>query len=142
MTTNTNIIAFAPIGCGSIMSSKGANWERELKKRLEAAGFAVVRSAGSGVDHSSPDLLALSSTKRFALECKAWNSGYLWIEKERFLLMRQFEEKSAIPYYVAWKVAREEWRFFPLSALKETGKAYTATERDLHAGLTLDALLG
>ncbi|MFH1107546.1 MAG: Holliday junction resolvase Hjc [Candidatus Micrarchaeota archaeon] len=123
------------------MSSKGANWERSLKKTLEARGFVVVRSAGSGVDHTSPDLLALSSTRRFALECKAWNSGHLWIEKGRFSLMQEFEQKTAIPYYVAWKVAREEWRFFPLSSLKETGKAYTASGKDLHAGLPLDVLL-
>ncbi|MFH1199473.1 MAG: Holliday junction resolvase Hjc [Candidatus Micrarchaeota archaeon] len=124
------------------MSSKGANWERSLKKMFESRGFAVVRSAGSGVDHSSPDLLALSSTRRIAIECKAWNSGYLWIEKERFAIMADFERKTAIPYYVAWKVSRQEWRFFPLSALKETGKAFTASEKDLHAGITFDVLLG
>ncbi len=123
------------------MSSKGANWERSLKKLLEARGFVVIRAAGSGVDHTSPDLLALSSTKKFALECKAWNSGYLWIERERFRTMQEFEQKTAIPYYVAWKVAREEWRFFPLASLKETGKAYTASGRDLHSGIPLEGLL-
>ncbi|MBU1197696.1 hypothetical protein KJ765_04245 [Candidatus Micrarchaeota archaeon] len=124
-----------------MVSSKGAAYERQLKKMLEGKGFFVIRSAGSGVDSTSPDLLALSSAKRMAIECKARNSGYVWIEATRMRRMNAFEEKTAIPYYVAWKVAREEWRFFPLIALRETAKAFVIEEKDLHSGLSLEQLL-
>lgn len=142
MTTGNNIIRIVVVLSRFLaVSAKGANWERQLKKILEERGFVVIRSAGSGVDSTSPDLLALSSTRKFALECKAWNSGYLWIGKNRFRQMQLFEQKTNIPYYVAWKVAREGWRFFPLAALAETGKAFTASGKDLRAGLTFEALL-
>ncbi len=123
------------------MSAKGALYERQLKKMLEARGFYVVRAAGSGADSTAPDLLALSTTKRMALECKAWNSGYLWIEKWKMEGMKAFEQKTNVPYYVAWKVAREAWRFFPLAALRETEKAFVLEEKDLHAGMALEEIL-
>ncbi|MFH0971188.1 MAG: Holliday junction resolvase Hjc [Candidatus Micrarchaeota archaeon] len=123
------------------MSSKGANYERQLKKMFEARGFFVVRAAGSAHDHTSPDLIVLSSTKKFAVECKAWNSGNLWIEKGRMELMQEFEKRTAIPYYVAWKVSREEWRFFPLMMLKATGKAFTLSDKELNCGIKFDGLI-
>lgn len=123
------------------MSTKGANYERQLKKMFEAKGFLVIRAAGSAHDHTSPDLLVLSSTKRIAVECKAWNSGNLWIERDRMDLMKEFEKRSAIPYYVAWKVSREEWRFFPLIMMKETEKAFTLSDKELNSGITFDQLI-
>ncbi|MEK6843352.1 MAG: Holliday junction resolvase Hjc [Candidatus Micrarchaeota archaeon] len=124
------------------MAGKGANYERQLKKMFEEKGFYAVRAAGSAHDHTSPDLIVLSSTKKFAVECKAWNSGNLWIEKERMDLMKEFERRTAVPFYVAWKVNREEWRFFPLMMLKETGKAFTLSDKELHSGVTFAQLVG
>jgi Holliday junction resolvase len=123
------------------MSTKGANYERQLKKMFEAKGFFVVRAAGSAHDHTSPDLIVLSSTKKFAIECKAWNSGNLWIEKERMDRMKDFERKTAIPYYVAWKVNYEEWRFFPLMMLKATDKAFTLSDKELNSGMKFEQLI-
>ena len=123
------------------MSTKGAVYERQLKKMLEARGFFVIRSAGSGADSTAPDLIALTSTKRFALECKAWDGGYLWIEKEKMGKMRAFELKTAIPIYVAWKVSRRDWKFFPLSALKENQKGFTSAQKDLSYALGLEDVL-
>ncbi len=124
------------------MSAKGANWERQLKKLLQEKGYFVIRAAGSGVDSVSPDLLALSSTKKMAFECKAWESGYIWIERWKIEKMRQFESHTGIPYYIAWKVAREEWRFFPLAALRETEKAFVLEEKDLRSGMELNRIIG
>ncbi|MFH1443553.1 MAG: Holliday junction resolvase Hjc [Candidatus Micrarchaeota archaeon] len=123
------------------MSTKGANYERQLKKMFEAKGFLAMRAAGSAHDHTSPDLLVLSSTKKFAVECKAWNSGNLWIERERMDLMKEFEKRTAIPYYVAWKVSREEWRFFPLIMMKETEKAFTLSDKELNSGIKFEELI-
>lgn len=124
------------------MSQKGANYERQLKKMFEGKGFFVVRAAGSAHDSTSPDLIVLSSTKKFAVECKAWNSGNLWIEKDRMDAMREFEKRTAIPFYIAWKVSREEWRFFPLMMLKETGRAFTLSDKELNSGLSFNGLIG
>ncbi|MEK6954852.1 MAG: Holliday junction resolvase Hjc [Candidatus Micrarchaeota archaeon] len=123
------------------MSTKGANYERQLKKMFEGRGFFVVRAAGSAHDSTSPDLIVLSSTKKFAIECKAWNSGNLWIEKDRMAAMKEFEARTAIPFYIAWKVSREEWRFFPLITMKETEKAFTLSDKELNSGIKFDDLI-
>ena len=123
------------------MSLKGAVYERQLKKLLEAKGFYVVRSAGSGADSTSPDLIALASTKKFAIECKALDGGYLWVERLKMEKMREFEQKTAVPVYVGWKVQREEWKFFPLSTLKEQEKGFTLSEKDLAYALKLQDLI-
>ena len=129
---------YNPAGFCLTMSLKGAAYERQLKKLLEARGFYVIRSAGSGADSVSPDLLALASTRRMAFECKAWDGGYLWIERLKMEKMREFELKTTIPVYIAWKVSRKDWKFFPLSALKEQEKGYTAAERELSYALKLE----
>lgn len=120
---------------------KGARFERQLKEMLRQKGFWVVRSSKSGVDGLAPDLVALSSTKKFALECKAWKAG-LHFDKPKMEIMKQFENTTGIPFYIAWKQPREEWRFFPLSALKETKRGYSLQLNSLISGLTLENLVG
>ena len=120
---------------------KGAKFEREVKNYLQTRGFAVIRASKSGVDGISPDLVILSSTLKFCLECKAWSHG-LHFEKAKFEIMRSFEQKTGIPYYVAWKYPRREWRFFPLAALKETNNGYSLSSSELDFGITIDQLLG
>ncbi len=120
---------------------KGARFERQLKELLKQKGFWVIRSSKSGVDGLAPDLIALSSTKKFALECKAWKEN-LHFDKAKLEVMQQFENITAIPYYVAWKLPREDWRFFPLNALKETPKGnYSLTAKDnIAIGLSFQEL--
>ena len=119
---------------------KGAHYERELSKRLVEKGFRVVRSAGSGVDGVSPDLTVLSSVRKFALECKAWKNS-VYIDKAKFVLMQEWERDTGLPIYLAWKHYRDSWKFFPLSALKETEKNFVASEGDLVVGLSFDELV-
>lgn len=126
---------------GSWRYVKGAHYERELLKMLIEKGFRVVRAAGSGVDGISPDLTVLSSTRKFALECKAWKNS-VYIDKAKFVLMLEWEKDTAMPIYLAWKHYRDSWRFFPLSALKETDKNFSASESDLPLGMTFDDLIG
>src|SRR3989338_978303 len=103
---------------------KGARAERQLKQLLRERGFWVVRSSKSGVDGLAPDLVALSMNRKFALECKAWKAN-LHFEKPKMQIMREFEGTTGIPFYIAWKPPREDWRFFPLSFLKETERGHT-----------------
>lgn len=122
---------------------RGARFERQLKQILVDKGFCVVRSSKSGVDGVSPDLIVLGSTKKFALECKAWErASSLHFDKEKMEIMRQWEQRAAIPFYIAWKRNREGWRFFPLALLKETERGFSLSEKELPTGLTLDDLTG
>jgi Holliday junction resolvase len=121
---------------------KGTRFERQLKKMLEERGFFVVRASGSGSDGVSPDLVALSSTRHLAVECKAWNGDAVYIEKAKFGIMQEWEKRTAIPVFVAWKSPRRDWRFFPLVALKETGRAFGINKADLETGMELNDVVG
>ncbi len=120
---------------------KGASAERELRKLIEDSGFVVVRSAKSGVDGVSPDLLALKTTGRLALECKAWKGG-LHFSNDKYEIMKEWERKSGVPFYIAWKLTRKGWRFFPLSVLNKNEQGYSLTIRDFDGGLTVEDVLG
>lgn len=118
---------------------KGANNERELRDLLEARGFVVMRSAGSRVNSFSPDLLALSKTKIIAFECKAWKNVPRF-EKSAIEKMREWELRTNIPFYIAWKPLREEWKFFPYSVLKETEKGFALEKDSVNWGLSLEQI--
>ncbi len=120
---------------------KGARFERQLKEMLRDRGFWVIRSSKSGVDGLAPDLIALSMNRKFALECKAWKAN-LHFEKPKMQIMKEFENTTGIPFYIAWKQPREDWRFYPLSALKETARGYTLVLSDLKMGMKLADLTG
>ena len=115
-------------------------FERQLKHMLEDKGFFVTRASGSGSDGVSPDLIVLRTTKKFALECKAWRNS-LHFDKPKVEIMRQWESTTGMPFYIAWKMPHKEWRFFPLAVLKETERGFVLSESDLHLGLTLGDLL-
>ena len=120
--------------------AKGTLYERQLKKMLEGKGFFVTRASGSGSDGVSPDLIALSMTKKFALECKAWKNN-LFLEKDKIALYTQWEQRTGMPVYIAWKFPHKEWRFFPLGVLKETKAGFGLAEEELTVGMTLNDLI-
>ena len=108
-----------------------------MSKLLQGKGFFVVRSAKSGVDGVSPDLVALSSSRKFAIECKA-REGELWFDKPDFLQMLEWEKVTGLPYFVAWRRNRGEWKFIPLALLRETKGGFVITVEEAQAGLSLD----
>lgn len=120
---------------------KGAYFERQLKDLLEKKGFYVIRAAGSGVAGWTPDLIVLHSTKKFALECKAWKNG-LFIDKPTIIAFKEWERLTGMQMYVAWKMPRQEWRFFPLIMMHETERGYSLSPKELEAGMTLQQLTG
>jgi Holliday junction resolvase len=121
--------------------AKGASFERSLKKELQVKGFVVVRAAGSGVDSENPDLIALSSTKKMAFECKAWENN-LRIEAEKFAKMDEWQKKTAIPIFIAWKKNYKEWKFLPLQMLKKTdSNAFSANLDDFEIAMRFEDLL-
>ncbi|MFH1056367.1 MAG: hypothetical protein V1717_01055 [Candidatus Micrarchaeota archaeon] len=118
---------------------KGSFFERQLKKMLEEKGFFVVRAAGSGVAGDAPDLVVLRSTKKFGLECKAWKNG-LFLDKPTIIAYREWEKTTGMPVYIAWKIPRKEWRFFPLAVLRETERGFALGLREAESGLTINEL--
>ncbi len=120
--------------------AKGTKFERDLKHLLEAKGFYVTRASGSGSDGISPDLIALHTTKKFAIECKAWKNS-LFIEKEKMEVMKRWMETTGMQVFIAWKAPREQIRFFPLLAMNETQTGYSLNTKILSSGMTLEDVL-
>ena len=111
--------------------------ERDLKRRLNEKGYYVVRASGSGADGVSPDLVALHTTKKFGVECKAWKND-LRLEKTKVAILRDWERTTGMRVFVAWKLPRQKWRFFPLGVLRDAGKSFTLSKRDYECGLLLE----
>jgi len=79
------------------MGDKGDRRERELRDRLDEAGFAVIRVAGSGSapGFDLPDLIAGDGRHIWAVECKAWDPT---VRRTRYL---DSEEADALERFSA-----------------------------------------
>lgn len=109
--------------------TKGARGERELLNRLSEMGYSVIRSAGSGVNSISPDILALKANSGFAFECKAWDRGSVSIEPEKFEELRKWEKNAGMQTYIAWRMNSVGWYFVKLDEMNRNGKSYSVTKR-------------
>ncbi len=123
---------------------KGSSAERELIGILYSKGYSVVRAAGSGKSSlPSPDLVALSQNKKFAFECKAWDSDYLSISIGQMEEQLGWCERAGIDFVVAWKMPRQGFVFLTLNDFAKTEKNYVVSkESALKKGSTLEILLG
>ena len=91
--------------------SKGARGERELLNYLYSKAYSVVRSAGSGVNSISPDIIAIKHGKGLAFECKAWDRSSLSIEPEKFDVLCEWERNTCMDTFVAWRMNGQGWFF-------------------------------
>ncbi len=110
--------------------SKGARCERELLSLLHEKGYSVVRSAGSGVNSISPDLVAIRTGKGLAFECKAWKSTSVSIEPEQYQNLMEWERNTNMKTFIAWRMNGQGWFFIKLGELFKTEKNYTITMKD------------
>jgi Holliday junction resolvase len=108
---------------------KGARNERELIHLFEEKGYNVVRSAGSGVNAVSPDILVFRRGKQYAIECKAWDSDRVAIDHEKYNALLSWEENTGITTLLAWKMPYEGWYFAYLSELEKNEKSYSITKK-------------
>ncbi|MEM3814755.1 MAG: Holliday junction resolvase Hjc [Candidatus Micrarchaeia archaeon] len=108
---------------------KGARNERELIHIFEEKGYSVVRSAGSGVNAVSPDILLFKRGKQYAVECKAWNSDRIAIDHDKFEALNKWEENTGITTLIAWKIPYEGWYFAYLPELEKNERSYSITKR-------------
>ncbi len=106
---------------------KGARGERELLNEFYVRKYSVMRSAGSGVNSVSPDIIALKGGKGFAFECKAWDNTSLSIEPDKYEVLMEWEKNTGMETFIAWRMNGKGWFFMRLNELKKTEKNYTVT---------------
>jgi Holliday junction resolvase len=122
--------------------SKGARGERELLNELHSRAYSVVRSAGSGVNSISPDIIAIKHGNGLAFECKAWDRSSLSIEPDKFDVLVEWESNTGMGTFVAWRMNREGWFFIKPSEMNKCEKSYTVTKSQAVAiGRRLESLL-
>lgn len=108
---------------------KGARSERELINTLYAKDYSVMRSAGSGVNSLSPDIIAFKDGRGFAFECKAWNKDRLAIEPEKFEVLQHWKSNTGMETMIAWRMNGKGWFFIKLEEMKRTEKSYSVTKK-------------
>ncbi len=109
---------------------KGWRAEHELMEKLMAAGFLVIRAAGSGSGSPCPDILAFRRTEQYGFECKAVASASLQMRKEQVDNLKIWEEKSSVTTFVAWRQTGGEWLFVRLQFLHENAKSYAISAKE------------
>ena len=108
---------------------KGARGERELLNRFFDLGYSVIRSAGSGVNSVSPDILVMKGGSGFAFECKAWDSNRISIEWDKFDSLKTWEKNSGLPMFMAWRMSNVGWFFIRLDEMHKNEKSYSVTKK-------------
>lgn len=109
--------------------SKGARSERELLDYLFKKDYSIMRSAGSGVNSLSPDVIAIKHGHGLAFECKAWEKNGLAIEHDKFHVLIDWERNTGMDTFIAWRMNHEGWFFIKLDEMTENEKNYTVTRR-------------
>ncbi len=108
---------------------KGARGERELLGKFLERGYSVIRSAGSGVNSISPDIAVIRKGKGLSFECKAWENGRVAIEKEKYAALKNWQENTSMPTYIAWRMNGRGWFFIRLEEMEENEKSFSITRK-------------
>lgn len=108
---------------------KGARSERELLNILDRQGYSVLRSAGSGVNALSPDLIAIRKGRLIAIECKAWERGSLALDPEQYQKLVEWKANTTFPTYVAWRMNGSGWFFIELEEFERRSRNWNITKR-------------
>ena len=109
--------------------SKGARGERELLAILAEMEYSVIRSAGSGVNALSPDIIALKDGIALCFECKAWDSGSVSLDEEHYGKMAKWANNTSFPTYLAWRMNGKGWFFIRLDEFTKGEKNYNITRK-------------
>lgn len=106
--------------------NKGARAERELCKKLDKLGFAVIRAAGSGGSISTPDIVGIKKGRVLAFECKAWKTTPR-LGKKEYENFKEWCLMSGALGFLAWK--NKGWKFLglkdiPNTSIKKSGLSF------------------
>ncbi len=110
--------------------SKGARTERELMLMLQNNGYSVMRSAGSGVNSITPDIIAVRKGRGLAFECKAWEKSNITFEREKIDVLKEWQSNTMMDTFIGWRSNGSGWLFISLGELAPTGKGYIITRRN------------
>ncbi|MEM0074588.1 MAG: Holliday junction resolvase Hjc [Candidatus Micrarchaeaceae archaeon] len=113
--------------------AKGARTERELFAILTKKGYSVIRSAGSGVNAISPDLIAIKNGMVFSIECKAWNKSSLSLDAEQYTKLAEWQSNTSFPTFVAWRINGKGWLFIKLDEFEKGASTYNITRKKVLA---------
>lgn len=116
--------------------SKGSHYERELKSELDEAGFSSARigASGAGTMDDLPDVIALGGVDRnYVIEAKYRSNSYVRLTDAEIDALMRFASPRGITPLVAFRVAREPWRFYSVDELQTTGGGYSVTA-DVYEG--------
>ena len=105
------------------MKKKGSNAERELIKLLWKHGYAVVRSAGSGLLYA-PDVIAVKNGNVYAFEVKAWKREEVVISPYQWEKMIEWSNRAGADLFLAWKYPYKGWFFIPVRLLEKRNGYY------------------
>ena len=124
--------------------AKGANAERELIHKLYRSGFSIARVAGSGSSSlPCPDLIALTSNKRLAFECKAHDSNYLNIPVQQMEELISWAGNAGTEFFIAWKLPRKGWHFLGPKLFKKNKANYSISkEQAIKEAVSFNVMIG
>ncbi len=109
--------------------AKGARAERELLSKFQEMGYSIIRSAGSGVNSVSPDVIAIKNGRGISLECKAWDKGSIAIELDKFSALNEWEKNTLMATYIAWRMNNEGWYFIKLDEMSQNERSCSITRK-------------
>ena len=111
--------------CLYMSKIKGTGAERELIKILWGAGWACIRSAGSGsTRYPSPDILAGNRIRRVALEVKLTKDKAKYFSDEEIKQLIAFAAYFGAEPWIAIKFTKSGWIFVNPEDLVKTAKGY------------------
>ena len=108
---------------------KGSRGERELLLKFYDLGYQVMRSAGSGVNGVSPDIIAIKGERGFCFECKTWDREGLSIELEKFEELKKWENNTRLQTMIAWRMSNAGWYFIKLDEMNRNERSYSVTKK-------------
>ena len=128
------------------LKSKGIAGERDVVHRLQDAGYAAIRVAGSGSTQTpSTDILAGNGMRVLSIECKTIGVGgdVRYISKEAIADFLTFSRQFGAEPWIAVRFFRTPWRFLLVEDLPVTDRNVSIHKGLAEAkGLLLNELLG
>jgi Holliday junction resolvase len=129
------------------IARRGFQAERDLARKFNRYGFAVIRGPASGRRGKHlkyPDLVALYNKRILVFEVKSISQlKDVYIPREEVDKISRFAKIANGEAYIAVKIYREPTvRIIPIDKLKETsGDKYRLKKEDIEKAMTLEELV-
>ncbi|MBI2143340.1 Holliday junction resolvase [Candidatus Woesearchaeota archaeon] len=124
--------------------AKGSNAERELIHMFWKAGWAGLRTAGSGSStFPAPDILAGKAGRILAIECKSSGELNRHLQKQQVDDLVLFAKILGAEPWIGARFNDMKWAFFSPDELKKTGAGFSVSVKMVRMkGLSFEQLIG